>query len=374
LSYFHEDEVKQVEFSPDGRYISSSDGHNSIRVRHLDRFPSDVIATQQATPAFDVRKKELLLFNGDSLSTFVPKRHDARVIFEPLARKDSLQRRDVVEIGPLRAIATVSQDLTLCLTGSQEHGAITVWDESRSTNNKAALLEAAIAYMPLKNPNCLAVSPDAHFAAIASGTSIFLIDLKSLLALQSNERPADNLINACIKELKGHKDINAETYKRTDVPPIEMLVFSQNGYYLASKGDDMSARVWDTRSGAQLASYVTNNEFSKALAFSANGKTLFFEDIENDILVWDWQKNKMLADLRGHTGTLTYLAPERRGKYLLSASSDHTIKLWNARSGKLLKTFYQINPEKLSWVDKDVFVSTDTDPGLKIWQLGPASK
>ncbi|MRR18007.1 MAG: WD40 repeat domain-containing protein, partial [Deltaproteobacteria bacterium] len=94
---------------------------------------------------------------------------------------------------------------------------------------------------------------------------------------------------------------------------ISSIVFSPDGKYLASGGQDNRARIWDVESGRQVRTSTTGftDAFSwiLSLAFSPDGSRLAAGGFTSDIMIWD-------AKTGGDVRTIPV-----GGKYLSDATS-----------------------------------------------------
>ncbi len=62
--------------------------------------------------------------------------------------------------------------------------------------------------------------------------------------------------------------------------------------------------------------------------------------LDHDLRLWDGQTGKLLKVMRGHTDDVSALAVHRQdGKTIIaSGAQDHSIKLWDGRTGRFLRT------------------------------------
>lgn len=174
-----------------------------------------------------------------------------------------------------------------------------------------------------------------------------------------------------IRRLKGH------------TTPVTGLAFSPDGSLLASTGTvnlppskDGSIRLWDIKTGKQLAVMQTNGVrklafspdgkvlasasganplevvlwdaktgarrkvFSRvfvATSFSADGKLLASGSRDNLLHIWDVASGKENTALRGHTGWVGATAFSPDNALIASGSDDKTVRLWDVKTGKEVK-------------------------------------
>jgi WD40 repeat protein len=126
---------------------------------------------------------------------------------------------------------------------------------------------------------------------------------------------------------------------------IRSLIFTADGKYLLSAGEDKVVRVWDWRAGktvrsirGQLSIGSEGKIFSMALSpdghwlavggfFAPSG--IMGPDRGWDIRLYDFATGELKALLKGHTNTIYALAFSPDSKLLISAGADHTAIIWN---------------------------------------------
>jgi WD40 repeat protein len=122
------------------------------------------------------------------------------------------------------------------------------------------------------------------------------------------------------------------------------VVFSPNGYMLATTGADNAIRLWDVASGESHGVLEGNNIAVGPVAFSPDGKMLASAEcakldsdnrcVQMKILLWNVTSGKNLLVLEAHTGWINALAFNWDGTHLASGSSDKTAKLWDVATGE----------------------------------------
>jgi RNA polymerase sigma factor (sigma-70 family) len=69
--------------------------------------------------------------------------------------------------------------------------------------------------------------------------------------------------------------------------PIHALAFAPGGRLLASAGDDRTVRLWDIRTGKELARFTGHQAAVASLAFSPDGQRLASASDDGTVLIWD---------------------------------------------------------------------------------------
>ena len=73
------------------------------------------------------------------------------------------------------------------------------------------------------------------------------------------------------------------------------------------------------------------------LVFSPDGRFLVSCGDDNHIVVWDVASGRQVRVLEGHTGPVSQVTMHPGGEFLASVSDDHTVCLWNYTSGELVR-------------------------------------
>jgi len=140
--------------------------------------------------------------------------------------------------------------------------------------------------------------------------------------------------------------------------PINAIVFSPDGNWLASGANDDTIKIWDTSTGHVLRTLYGHSSNVNALAISRDGKLLASgsgdmtpkREIptfkrggivggarDNTVRVWDVQTGREIKTLRGHELPIGAVAFGSDGRTLTSVSGD-AIKVWDVASGNELRS------------------------------------
>ncbi|MRR18509.1 MAG: WD40 repeat domain-containing protein, partial [Deltaproteobacteria bacterium] len=133
---------------------------------------------------------------------------------------------------------------------------------------------------------------------------------------------------------------------------ISSLVFTPDGKYLASGGQDNRARIWDVASGRQVRTSTTGftDAFSwiLSLAFSPDGRKLAAGGFTSDIMIWDAKTGRDVKAIPvggkylSSATSITFSPDGSRiaAASILSEGNDvhrHIIQLFDAKTGNRIR-------------------------------------
>jgi WD40 repeat protein len=209
---------------------------------------------------------------------------------------------------------------------------------------------------------------DQYFTATAQAKRALLISGLTPLTVANASQITK------LSELKGHAGT------------VTGVAFSPDGTLLASSGGDNSLRIWDVRSGNQIAmnaglsdrlevafnpagtllaagsSDGTVRTFSTAdgkpvlvikavdvsgtkissVAFSIDGTQIASGGTDGIIRVWDAASGSAILTLKGHSGAVTSLAFSQDGTRLLSGGTDGTVRVWELKTGTQIARYSDV--------------------------------
>ncbi|MBY0523162.1 MAG: protein kinase [Gemmataceae bacterium] len=112
---------------------------------------------------------------------------------------------------------------------------------------------------------------------------------------------------------------------------VQSVAFSPNGKLLASQSTDGMIRLWDAATGKDIAALSGYRADSKGVAFSPDNRTFAAVTGNGSIVLCD-VTGKVLRHLDGHRGERVRVAFSPDGKLLASVAPDGA-RLWDVSSG-----------------------------------------
>ncbi|KAG8795782.1 hypothetical protein FRC12_009789 [Ceratobasidium sp. 428] len=242
----HDDFVRSVAYSPDGRMIASGSDDMTIRVWDTTT---------------GVAAIEPLEGHKDAISS-VTFSHDGRLIISGSSDK-TIRLWDVrtgrsaatpIDVGAYVMSVAVSPDGSK-IVGGGEGGTMKMYDAAAGT-----MLCKHTGHTD--NVNSVAFSPDGR--CIASGSDDMTIRIWDAATSSSIGDP-----------LQGHTGW------------IRSVVFSPDSRYIASGSDDKTIRIWDAATGVQTDSLHSHTDAVLAVAFTPDGSTLASASLDQTVKLWD---------------------------------------------------------------------------------------
>jgi WD40 repeat protein len=114
---------------------------------------------------------------------------------------------------------------------------------------------------------------------------------------------------------------------------ITSLAASPAENIIASASIDKTIRIWNV-SGNGSPLILEIGSPVEVVVFSSDGRFLAAATESGAIKVWEVKDRKLLADLNGHSGKIHALAFGRDGKFLVSGGEDKTVRYWNIMTSK----------------------------------------
>ena len=400
----HEDRIRSVAFSPDGKSILIGSDDNTARlcdlhgnelqifIGHKDGIKSVAFSPDGKNILTGSSDKTAILWdlNGNILKIF--KGHDDgifSVAFSPdgkriltgsddkTARLWDLQGNELQLFkGHKNNIWSVafSPDGKSILTGSLD-STVRLWDLQGNVlqvfkGQKDFFL--AVAFSPdgksiltgsFDNTACL-WDLQGHELRVFVGhkggiTSVaFSPDGKSILTGSWDKKARIwDLQGNVLQEFKGHEEV------------ITSVAFSPDGKSILTGSYDKTARRWNIQ-GNQLHSFYGHGENITSVAFSPDNKSILTGSGDRTARLWDLQGN-VLKVFIGHKSRISSVAFSPDGKSILTGSWDNTAKLWDLH-GKILKIFKghddKINSVAFSSDGKKILTGSDDKTAI-LWDL-----
>ncbi|CAA7260761.1 unnamed protein product [Cyclocybe aegerita] len=375
----HSDWVKSVAFSSDGTKIVSGSDDKSVRIwdasmgaelkvlnGHSDwvrsvAFSSDGTRIVSGSDDMSMRiwdasmGAELKVLNGHSNGvTSVVFSTDGTQIMSG-SRDKSVRIWDASMGAELKVLnghsdwvksVAFSSDGTRIVSGSSDKS-VRVWDAS--TGAELKVLNGHSDWV-----ESVAFSSDG--TRIVSGSR------------DNSVRIWDASTGAELKVLNGHSDwvksvaFSSDGTKivsgsETILDCVRSVTFSSDGTRIVSGSDDMSMRIWDASTGAQLKMFDGHNKRVNSVAFSSDGTRIVSGSWDKSVRVWDASTGAELKVFDDHNNQVNSVAFSSDGTRIVSGLEDESVRVWDVMTGLGLNTLHAAPTRSLNSVG---FSSADT--------------
>jgi len=149
------------------------------------------------------------------------------------------------------------------------------------------------------------------------------------------------------------------------------VAFSNDGKHLAAADDLGVVQVWELDTNKALMVLKGHEHQVWALAFSPDRRLLASGDRSGQVRLWNLTNGTVKRAIDAHDGMIWSLAFRPDGKQLVSAS-DGQVRLWEVETGTLLATLAQEggqNTRAAQSPDGALLAVTSNDGNVRVWDL-----
>ena len=114
---------------------------------------------------------------------------------------------------------------------------------------------------------------------------------------------------------------------------VEQAVFSLDGQHVATASRDLTARVWDARSGRALSPLLRHGSAVACVTFSPDGRWLATGCVDGDVHIWDWSTGEVLIHPVKEDARIASLQFVADREYLLVKTMSGAARLLSVPKG-----------------------------------------
>ncbi len=117
---------------------------------------------------------------------------------------------------------------------------------------------------------------------------------------------------------------------------VDDVVFSPNGARLASCGEDMTVRLWNTATGALLQTITGHEGAVMGVDYAPDGRLVASCSEDKTVRLWDANSGEALQVLQGHNSAVWTVAFSLDNRMLASCSNDESVRIWQPITGETM--------------------------------------
>lgn len=383
----HQDAVRAVAYSPDGKILASGSRDNSIIL--WDTSTHQAIGSPLAGHTNWVNS---LSFSPDG-KILASASFDGSIRLWDIETHEAIGTALEFSADGTRvwSVAFSPDGKTVAAGGAD--GSITLWNAS----NGQPLGEPLTGHQDIVY--AVAFSPDGKLLASGSGDStIQLWDTATWEAVGEPLTGHQNFVLTLAFSPDGQTLLSAGSDEKLFLWPIttaddpiilssghtnqiRSVVYSPDGHYFASGSLDGTIRLWDAHSGEPVGQpIIADDEEVWSLAFSPDNRFLASASKNQSIMLWDVETRLALGQLfRGHGDSVLAVAYSPDGTHFASAggniqgngqNEDDAIHLWDALTGQetaVLSGHVRYVTGLAYSPDGKLLASGGADDTLRIW-------
>lgn len=300
----HSSYLISVAWSPDGKYIASGGGDNTVRV--WEAYTSNTLYTYRVhdggplRPGFASEVWKIIWSPDSSRIAFAGR--GVPIVWNPQSNQ---VRATYKGHPPMRIIASMAwspdgQYIATTNLGGFVDPNIHIWTASGQLFTKICM-----------NFNLL--------SSISIGGVAWAPDSKRIAC---GWRGEIRIYDAYTKQL-------LQTYKNASDSSFFYVCWSRDGSRLVC-AVPKEAVVWDTTTGRLLHKYVAHKADIRDLALSPDGKYVASASNDTTVHIWETDTAKRLFTYEGHKDQVASVTWSPDGKRVASASKDGTVHVWQA--------------------------------------------
>jgi len=328
------DAMMEVAFSPDGRWVVTTEFAHGFTVRDVQTGEDVMRIADRGTVTYAAA------WFPDSQRLLIGGKDPALQVWELGATEPSM----TIEHPELRSttVVAVSADGGLLASrGSQDLDHVAVWDARDGS---------LVGLHPTVNDDItgLAFSPDGRLAVAAYSDPVRILDPHSGRELVSMPVPQP-----------------AYTY---------WVAFSPDGGRLLGACTDHTTRIWDSRTGELLEALESRDDYFYYAAFSPDGTQVATAGAKGSVSIWSATGGRRLSKLDDHSGAVSAVAYSPDGHLLASAGYDRQLRLWDLDRDDALTRWHLPEPGyRMAYApDGDRLLTASYEGDVDLWDASDA--
>jgi WD40 repeat protein len=334
--------LRAAAWSPDGRLGAAGDQDGQVRV--WDTTSGRVVQRLRAR-AFDIRG---VAFDGSGTRLLVNPREGNALIWTFASGKRPVVLREPVDFRVLHAGWSPNGELVV--TAGTVTAPARLWDAASGRLRRS-----------LGPPGCADAdfSPDGRLVAtVGPGGFVHIWKVASgrfLLSMRAS--------GPSVGSFAGDRSVSS-------------VRFSPDGRRLLTAAGDGTARIFEVRSGRQLAAMAPHDDVVSRAVWSPDGREVVTASDDHTSRLWDPGGGGQFQTLRGQTAAVEAAQFSPDGDYVLTAGADGLAEVFDTRSAAPLTELRGHRNGAVAAAfspDGRAVLTAGEDGTARVWDLGIAS-
>ena len=156
---------------------------------------------------------------------------------------------------------------------------------------------------------------------------------------------------------------------------VRHFVFSEDGNWLVTAGDDRLLRVWDLEQEELRYPAIEHGSTITFVGFSPDGNRLVTASADQSARLFDFQTGQAIGSRMEHDYEVIQAVFSRDGNYIATASLDDSARIWDGHTGEpvteSLKHRYAVRHIAFSPSSEELVTASD-DGTARVWPVEEA--
>jgi WD40 repeat protein len=146
--------------------------------------------------------------------------------------------------------------------------------------------------------------------------------------------------------------------------------YSRRGNLIISGSEDHDVRLWNSKTGEDVALLRAHTSWVRSAAFSFDEHWIVSGDDNGIVILWDAVTRELLSKMTGHIGAVNSVSFTPDSQRIISSSDDRIIRIWDRSTGSCIATLEGHSAPVLSAAcspDGEKIISGSQDSTVRIW-------